>query len=291
MKIYIPSKSRYNYFNEATTTIKELNKGRTQDKYSVTLVVPGNEYEQYAKMLLQLNYIGFKLFGLKDNIQGISNVRQFIIENSSDNKVLMLDDDLKFSLRPKLDDPQLLTEAITGEQILKAIEWCDKTLDDYAHCSISDRQQNWHMTKYMIKENSWTIESQRPMRVYGFRKDIVLGEQLNFNAGLSINVMDDFHITLCLMELGYPNIITAYCAQGQKSSDARGGASTYRNLELQKECALNLKKLHPETVKVVEKTTHSAWGGTKENPITRTDVYIFWQKALGIKSKESKLTN
>ena len=101
--------------------------------------------------------------------------------------------------------------------------------------------------------------------------------------------MDDFHMTLNLMELGYVNLVSSEYAHNQKGSNTIGGASTYRSLETLKQCTIALQKAHPEFVTLVQKKTVSSWGATKENPITRTDVRIQWKKSLGSKIKESKL--
>ena len=89
-----------------------------------------------------------------------------------------------------------------------------------------------------------------------------------------IQFMEDFDVTLQLLRAGKPNrLLHAWC-HDQVTSNAPGGCSTYRTLAKQGVAAHSLKKLHPEFVRVVEKTTKTAWGGA-----TRTDVQIAWKKA------------
>jgi len=218
---------------------------------------------------------------------GISNVRQAIINLSDDNKILMMDDDLSFFVRDSLESESL--RLAKPFEIADMIQWLDVALNEYAHASISARTQNFQCTYRLQKANAFTLETVRPYRIYGFDKSIVEGEKLEFGAGLKINVQDDFHITLELLELGYPNIVNFKYAHEQRGSNSRGGAATYRNIELLEKCAQNLKQRHPKVVKVVQKKTINSWGGTLERPVFRTDVIIQWQKALGLRSSESKL--
>jgi glycosyltransferase involved in cell wall biosynthesis len=224
---------------------------------------------------------------IRINCTGISNIRQAIIDLSDDDKICMMDDDLSFFVRDNIESVSL--RMIKPFEIADMIQWLDVALDEYAHASISARTQNFQCTYRLQEANAFTLETVRPYRIYGFDKSVIEGEKLEFGAGLKINIQDDFHITLELLELGYPNIVNFKYAHEQRGSNSRGGAATYRDLELLKQCVENLKRLHPEVVKIVEKKTINSWGGTSEHPVFRTDVVIQWQKALGLRSLESKL--
>lgn len=276
MKIIIPTMKR----PDRQFTVRDLRMGGVSTEYKCFLAIPRDEVSSYD--------VPPEFGCIPLDCSGINNVRQFIIEHCTDDKVLMIDDDLSFFHRPDLEFVELYQA--TGEQILEAIKWIDKKLDDYAHCSISARTQNFQTTSRLQRHNTLELEATRPWRVYGFRKDIILGEELNFHAGLEINTMDDFEMTLNLLELGYPNIVNFNFAHEQRGSNSRGGAATYRDLELLKKCALNLEARHPTgIVKTVERKTVNSWGGTKSNPVFRTDVRIQWLKSLGIRASESKL--
>lgn len=276
MKIIIPTMQRA----DRQHTVQQLRMSGVSTEYKCFLAIPRDETNSY-NIPPEFGYL------LLD-CSGINNVRQYIVEHCTDNKILMIDDDLNFFYRPYLEDVELYQA--TGEQILAAIKWIDEKLEDYAHCSLSARTQNFQTTNRILRENSLELKTVRPWRIYGFRKDIILGEQLDFHAGLDVNTMDDFHITLSLLELGYPNIVNFKYAHEQRGSNSKGGAATYRDLELLKKCALNLEAKHPKgIVKTVQRKTINSWGATKKNPVWRTDVRIQWQKALGIRVDESKL--
>jgi len=224
---------------------------------------------------------------IKVDCTGISNVRQEIVRLSKDKHICMMDDDLSFFVR---DDIQFesLRMAEAGE-IVEMVQWLGNALFEYAHAGISARTQNFQCTYRLIKADSFVLETTRPYRIYGYDKTILDGEKLDFGAGLDVNTMDDFHMTLELLELGYPNIVNFKFAQEQRSSNSPGGAATYRDLEMLKRCAINLQQLHPSVVKTVEKKTINSWGGTRAKPVWRTDVRIQWQKALGIRANERLL--
>jgi hypothetical protein len=279
MKIVIPTKAR----TDIQFTATQLITADAPENFDCYMVVPCDEWPQYESWVSK----GFKI--IPTDAHGISNVRQFIMEKCKveDNKIIMMDDDLRFFHRPMISDVSLFQA--TGQQIHEMIEWINDQLENFAHVSIPARTQNFQLTSRLERANSFELKTVRPYRIYAYRKDIFTGEELNFNAGMKINTMDDFHMTLELLELGYPNIVSCQWAHDQCTSNSRGGCSTYRDLELLKQSALNLKEKHLRSVTVVPKTTRSSWGGTNDNPVTRTDVRIQWQKSLGIRANESKL--
>jgi hypothetical protein len=277
MKIYIPTMARINRQH----TVKQLVKANVHKEYECHLVVPDKEKDLYGDYI----EMGFKI--VPTELYGISNIRQFLVETCSDDKILMMDDDMSFHVRPLLDDYDLYVAE--GHEIFEMVKWLDNVLTDYAHAGIPTRKQNFQLTKRIVRKNSYDIESTRVTHLHAFNTPIIKGEGLDFNAGMDINTMEDFHMVLSLLELGYPNIVCCKWAHEPKASNAPGGATLYRSLERHARCANNLRDKHPETVKVVERKTISSWGGSRDKPTIRTDVRIQWQKALGIKAKESKL--
>ena len=97
--------------------------------------------------------------------------------------------------------------------------------------------------------------------------------------------MEDFDVTLSLLELGYPNRITYKYAWGQGRSGDDGGCSLYRTSEMQKNAAIRLAEFHPRTVKVVNKRSKTKWGGLDSE--VRVDVIVNWKKAFKPKRLEN----
>jgi hypothetical protein len=99
-----------------------------------------------------------------------------------------------------------------------------------------------------------------------------------------VKVMEDFDVNLQLLKKGRPSKISYYYAQGQGSSNAAGGCSEWRTMEVQSQGAERLKALHPDVVEVVEKETKTAWGGA-----TRKDVKVQWKKAYKLGAQNGEL--
>jgi hypothetical protein len=91
-------------------------------------------------------------------------------------------------------------------------------------------------------------------------------------------------MTLSLLELGYPNLISFKYMHDQPTSGSKGGCERYRTKEMLDQEARKLQDLHPGFVSIVEKSTKHAWGGGK-----RTDVICYWKKAFCSKQNERKL--
>lgn len=283
MKIVIPTMERA----DIQYTANQLLNAKVPDRIECFMVIPVTEYQEKAHQYKRWEDSGFKIIPCAE--KGISRVRQFVLNKCKipDNKLLMMDDDLRFFVRPDIYDVALFQA--TGEQVSEMVQWIEDNLEKFAHAGIPTRTQNFQLSSRLERTDSFEMKNVRLNHLHAFRTDIILGEELDFGAGLEINTMEDFHMVLSLLELGYPNIMSCRWAHDQISSNSRGGATSYRNLEYHKVCALNLKEKHPRSVTVVRKKTISSWGGTRENPVIRTDVRIQWQKSLGIRANESKL--
>ena len=123
-------------------------------------------------------------------------------------------------------------------------------------------------------------EKTRATHVHGYRLSTLLKHNVRFDA---VPLMEDFHVTLSLLKLGYPNLVMQDFACGQAASNAPGGCSLYRDAELQAEACQTLRSLHPDFVTVVTKKSKS-WQGMS----TRLDVRIQWKKALGTRRTTRK---
>ena len=231
MRIYIPTRGRADSQVTLSFFPEELRK-------AVTLVVDEHEKDLYSKY-------DCRIMVCDDTVTDIATKRRFIHDNTDDNKIVMLDDDLRFYIRKSPTD------------------WHLRYLDDYAHCGVSAREGN-------NRVEALSVETTRYMRLLAYNLDKFDGIEL-----ARTKVMEDFDINLQLLKKGLPSKISYYYAQGQGSSNAAGGCSEWRTLEVQSAGAELLAKLHPEVVTVVEKETKTAWGGG-----IRKDVKVMWKKAL-----------
>jgi len=249
--IYIPTFDRWN----EQKTLESIPKKWLERTW---LVVDYGEARHYRERY------GDRVIVTPKHICKIATTRQWIMENPKDRYVVMLDDDLTFSMRKgkgiKLSrcEPEDLNGMF---QLLR--KWMKE--EEYMHVGISRQGGNNHVEENHIDvhrmNNAYAYDAKR-FREAGVRFDRLL-------------VMEDFDVTLSLLRMGYPNRVTYKYAWSQKASGAQGGCSSYRTREVQADAARKLSELHPGCVRVVEKTSKSGWEGMK----TRKDVVISWKKA------------
>lgn len=207
-------------------------------------------------------YPDYKTIVLPKNITMLSPTRQYIIEKIADKKTIILDDDIGFDTR-RTDDPTKFVNS-TPKDIIKLFETIHDELSEFAHVGVLAREGGNRITKE-------TVQCTRQVRVLAYRTDILKKEKVKFDR---LPCQSDFDVTLQLLRKGYPNLILCKWVQGQGNSNAPGGCSTYRTLEMLRNNSKNLARLHSPFVKLVEKETKTAWGGGK-----RLDVHVQWKKA------------
>lgn len=249
MKIYIPTKGRIT--NDRTWKYLP---GFWKDR--ATLVCPSNEVEAHIKAGRN---------AIACDLQGISAVRQWIIDNADTDHILMTDDDHDFYIRKS---PEAWN--------LRYMDQNDvyKLMDDIALCleggeafvGLSSRQGNNNMYPHTTKRNL------RNCNMYAVNRKILKHHGIRFDA---LPLMEDFYVQLSLLTKGISTLTITDRAWAQPTSNAKGGCSTYRNKELQEQAATMLKEAFPDFVKLVTKQNKSGWEGMEN----RTDVIISWKKA------------
>lgn len=223
------------------------------------LVVQEREYDEYDRVWGS----SAQIHCLPDRIRKIAPTRQWILENFDVAKFCMLDDDLWF-YRRREDDRTKLRD-ITPMELKQAFDDMSFALDCYAHAGFTAREGANRNTDAFMRNT-------RIMRVLGYHADTLRREGIRFD---EMDVMEDFHVALSLLERGHENVVLNDFAHNQAGgSGAQGGCSHFRTPELQAANARRLAELHPDFVKVTQKTTKGAWGGG-----TRTDVTVQWKKA------------
>jgi hypothetical protein len=228
----------------------------------VTLVVQERE---------ALSYGGFKsdqvdVYVLPDSIRTIAPTRQHILHHVGRSPAFcMIDDDLWFYKRR--DDDRTKLREIAAMELDKAFAVMNDVIitGHTAHVGFASREGANRNTATMAFNT-------RIMRVLGYDRQKVQMLDAKFS---DMEVMEDFHIALSLLECGEQNVILNDYAHNQASgSGAHGGCSHFRTPELHAANAHRLAELHPGYVKVVKKATKGAWGGGE-----RTDVNVQWKKA------------
>jgi len=249
MKLYIP-------------TYKRVDKQRTWQvlpdslKEITYLVCPESESAVHVEA-------GRQVFAAPDSIKGIAATRQWILENSDDDQILMLDDDQSFRCR---EDSSYKLRPMGDSDYEAMLNAAEVALESYNAVGISAQAGNNRTFPKSI------VSPGRMYNMYALNRNFFLDNDIRFDA---MRVMEDFHVTLSMLKMGYANAILQDWCWSSPGSNADGGCSNYRTAEVQREGALRLAELHSPFVTVVEKESKS-WGNGLE---TRTDVRVAWKKA------------
>lgn len=257
--VYVPSLSRW----QRSLTLEFL-QGAGCTPY---LVVPPAQRAQYGPLAARH---GATLLPMA--AKGIAAVRQGIglhaqATGGKHAKFLMLDDDLRFSVRKNDMDWGLRPCAATDmEECLMVVE---SLLYRYAHVAISARQANNGLKRY-----PHTVIG-RPLRALAYR-----AQAFNDCEHQRVQIMEDFDVTLQLLRRGYPNAIVSQFAQDQAATQQPGGCSDYRSHALHEKNVRKLAKLHAPFVKLVQKENKSRSGNTMTDEFrVRLEANIAWKKA------------
>lgn len=253
MNIYIPSMQR----STKQITVAGL---PTSVHARIHLVVPTAEADAYKQAMKNTT-----VSVLACPAKGIADTRQWIINTAqkrSEQKLVMMDDDLTFAKRNPDDKTKFLT--CTDKDKLTMLKAVEKLVDKYTHVGVLGREGGNRITEDVAL-------CTRMMRLYAFNLPKLKASGAKYTSGL---VMDDFDMILQLLRKGHPNAVLCSYVQNQPGSNTAGGASTYRTPAVTKATVEALERIHAPFVKVVEKTTKSSWGGG-----TRLDVLVQWKKA------------
>lgn len=266
LSIFIPTAGRA----DKQTTLSCL----PDDRLEFTrLVVNHDEFETHAELYgeqLVVCPTPETSVGIDFSLNGVSPVRQWILRNSPTKYCFMADDDMIFNIRKEGVKLKRASKGDVSRMLDLLVSWLD---EGFIHVGVSSRQHN-----FTFEEDY--VEIARMNNAYAFNAPAVIAAGARFDR---LEMMEDFDVTLTLLELGYPNRVTYKYCWGQRGSGTVGGASRYRTSAGQKRDANKLRRLHPNSVKVVKKTSKEAWVGFDSNE--RTDVIISWQDAFRLKCR------
>jgi hypothetical protein len=264
VRIYIPTRGRVGFNRQVT-----LREFLTYSSHKPVLVCPPAE--------VKLHRAYYPLV-LSCPAEGIGPTRQWILENSSADVVVMASDDMRFSYRP--DPTKVKLERCEAlDPLIALVERC--VADGYVHGGVGPRQGNnnknlnGQRAKGIIDRSHVFVDCERVNDFHFMHREKVLGAGARMDC---LPVMEDFHFTLGLLSRGVPNRVIHDYVWNQEGSGKEGGCSLYRTAEVQAQGARGLAAAYPKWVKVVvkkSKDTSPAWKEFKE----RLDVIVYWWKA------------
>jgi len=277
MMIIVPTRGRVNYQHTVRNLPEWWRKNRT------IIVCPANEVKAHMK-----NHEVKSMWGQPAFIKTIAAKRAWIFQiaqNEGYDKILMLDDDLRFSVRAKEaksfagyggrggSEWKQYVEKHPGIQGLVNIGPKDKRLstmltrveqmlNQYAHGGISPRQMNQTFS------HEFTMNV-RAIYALAYHVPTVM-EHCELGR---IETREDIDYTLQLMRKGFDNAVYTWGVVEQaRGYGAEGGVGDDRSVKSSNADAVKLAKLHPGLVKVVDKAYKVS--------IPRKEVIVYWQKAI-----------
>lgn len=262
MRIFIPTRAR---IDKQTTRYKFF---LDHDiGYPVTYIVPECEAVRYQRAWPQSD-----LLIVPDDFK-LSDIRQHLVDvyRTPDPFHCCFDDDLVFLRRKAPTDVHQRSDMMLTDA-REAFARCEYWLKaGYAHGSLSQRAGNNN------EPTAFKVIG-RATDTHWYNADVIHGEGVQINA---VMLRQDFHTTLSLLELGYPNVIDHEFISGQTDGKP-GGCEVYRTKEMLEQQAHLLASLHPRFVKIVQKERKTGFG-------VSTDVRIQWVQAFESRLSERKL--
>ena len=253
MQIVIPTRGRMS----DQLTVKSLI-GCELIKRTV-LVCPKKEFSNLRSLRNDYNVVA-----QPDETWTIARKRAWIMRHWLDlgyEKIIMLDDDLRFATRISETDWHL--REIVGDELAQEFKRLEEKLGpDCPHVGFGPRQGN-----NRLEDVGWKTPAKMCYSL-GYYLPVVVKEcELG-----RIETREDMDITLQLLRKGYPNAVWQTTVNDQRKYDAPGGATKERTIESSNADAIKLSQLHSGYVSTVEKKYKAS--------VPRVEVICQWQKAL-----------
>jgi len=252
MRIIIPTKGRTNRQLTLASIAGQLTK-------KTTLVCPEREVAALKDIRTDIEVVA-----QPNDDWGIAKKRGWILEEwlrRGYDKIVMLDDDLRFATRKTNSDWHL--KEIQGNELVPHFDKLEAKLGpEFPHVGFGQRQGN-----NQLETVGWKSPG-KMCYVLAFYLPIVV-KYVEFNR---VRTREDMDISLQLLRQGYPNAIFTETVCDQRKFDAPGGTSDERTMESSNEDARVLASLHPGLVSVVQRDYKAS--------VPRDEVIVQWEKAL-----------
>ena len=206
---------------------------------------------------------------LKCPIQGagIAPVREWIAQHGQGTRYGVIDDDIEFVYTRRDNEEGPSNTKLTGPQfddmIVEFNSWMDS---GYIHCG-ADASWNPPTRDKDNKDNG---------RVCG--NVFYDGTKLPVNDidWVGLPIAEDYYVTLQLLTMGFPNKISYRNRVNPNETQAKGGCSTFRTLNLHNESMEELQRKYPQFIKLRKKIAKNSGEWSNQVKLSAT---ISWKKA------------
>lgn len=200
---------------------------------------------------------------LAHNADGIRDTRQWIMDQAQDDKIIMVDDDLRFATR-RLEDHTKFVNSTPGD-VTTIFNRLELMLDQAPLVGLAERSGS---NRISLKDLPVSMSK----RLFSIQ---AIDTTWFHAAGMSYRpeFMSDFDLVLQALTKGYPSgLLTTHTKDSTSGSNAAGGCSIDRTPERLAASSYRLAELWPDFVTVREA---KGWKGDE----ARTDVRVSWAKA------------
>lgn len=245
--IFIPTRGRYH----DRQTINQLHLETLCSQWNIRLVVPEEDASKWRGTTeLDIEVV--------PNEWRIEAIRQYILDAHQEFPYhIVIDDDLKLFQRQGKKKVHV-TQVSDVQQFFRHIR---SLLELFAHGSVANQS--------IPPQTPGLYFNERALCFHFYQSRVLHG--LNFT---DCPEYEDFHVSLSLIEQGYPNVVSHYYNFYYNPSNQKGGCSVYRTLETQNQNAIVFQQQHPNFVRLKEAKYSKVWKGMK------VGVTIYWKKAF-----------
>jgi hypothetical protein len=251
MQIIIPTRGR----TQQQLTLQSL-PGELRKR--TTLVCPKKETVQLFRL-----YKDIEIVAQPDPDWKIARKREWIVREwfrCGYDKIIMLDDDLRFATRISTDHPRL--RGITDDELISEFNRIeDKLGPDFPHVGFGQRQGNH------LLPAGWKSPGKMCYALAYYLP--IVTKECQFDL---VESREDMCVSLQLLLKGYPNAVWTETVVDQRGYDLPGGASDERTVAISNAEAKKLEALFPRHVSVVPRAYKAS--------VPRLEVVVQWRKAL-----------
>jgi len=230
---------------------KQVTYNNLPDRYKdiTKFVVQVHEYEPMKERY------GDKVLCLPKEVNRIAPTREWIFNTFKDTRHMVFDDDLDFVVKEPNpgEGTKWLSRRFTDEDFTEAFGLLEQWMDEGI-------AYGGFLPAWVIPDvKQWPVRECQRMMTNWFFNGPKIPRDLEWSR---VAAAEDFDVNLQLLTRGFKNRISSKYMVTCSETNAEGGCSTWRTLEVHNEAQLLLAELWPDFVKVREKIVPSGpWKG------------------------------